>query len=233
MERARIDARDRRSCRWLSLLVLAGFAGLALAMSRNPAQLVERVAADAVVLRAEATRWGLLAILGYIAAYALLMTMLWIPAWPCSVVGGLLFGIWLGSFCALCGATLGATTLYLLVRRGTKGIGAFRRAMVERFESGLSGDGFWFLVLVRLVPIFPFAAINVLASVLAVPLRGFVLSTALGIVPSTLVYVGLGNALEQGLVRPDFSRPDVLLVCAGLAGLGLLAIVGRRIASRK
>ena len=232
MERARIDARNSRSYRWLCLLALAGIAGLALTLSANPARLVAKVAANAIMLRAEATRWGLFAILGYIAAYALLMTMLWIPAWPCSIVGGLLFGLWLGTLCALLGATLGATALCLLVRRGTGSIGAPRRAMVEQFEAGLSGDGFWFLVLVRLVPIFPFAAINVLAGMLAVPLRAFVLSTALGIVPSTLVYVGLGNALEQGLGRPDWARPEVLLVGAGLAGLGLLAIVGRRIAGR-
>jgi uncharacterized membrane protein YdjX (TVP38/TMEM64 family) len=161
------------------------------------------------------------------------MATLWFPAWPCSIVGGVLFGFWPGTLYALCGAIFGAAAAYLLVRLGITGVAQPSGHVTRRFEAGLSADGFWFLVLVRLMPIFPFAAINIVAAVLAVPPWAFIVSTLLGIVPSTLVYVSLGQAIEVGVGTAAWARPEVLLPLGGLAGLGLLAILGRHLAGNR
>jgi uncharacterized membrane protein YdjX (TVP38/TMEM64 family) len=219
--------------RLLPLALLALVGGALLMLAGDPATIIEWVAANADRLRTEAARWGIAAVLAYVAAYAALMATLWVPAWPCSIVGGVLFGLWPGTFYALFGATIGAAAAYLLVRLGVSGLTRPSGQVMRRFEAGLSADGFWFLVLVRLVPIFPFAAINIVAAVLAVPPWAFIVSTLLGIVPSTLVYVSLGQAIEVGVGTAAWTRPEVLLPLGGLAGLGLLAILGRHLAGNR
>jgi uncharacterized membrane protein YdjX (TVP38/TMEM64 family) len=71
------------------------------------------------------SRWGVLAPLAYAAAYAL-MTAFSIPGGAlATIVGGYLFGLWLGSAAAVIGATVGAVAVFLAARTA---LGDFLRA---------------------------------------------------------------------------------------------------------
>ena len=67
-------------------------------------------------------RWGFVAALIYIAVYAGLVALSVPGAAVLTITGGFLFGTWLGTLCAVVGATLGATGIFLAARVGLGGL---------------------------------------------------------------------------------------------------------------
>ncbi len=133
----------------------------------------------------------------YIALYAVL-TALSVPGGGVlTIAGGVLFGTWLGALCAVIGATLGATAIFLAVRAGLSGLARRAGPLAGRLEAGFRADAFSYLLFLRLVPIFPFWLVNLVPALLGVRLRTFVLGTFIGIIPATFIYAGLGNGLGR------------------------------------
>ena len=167
----------------------------------------------------------------YIALYAVL-TALSVPGGGVlTIAGGVLFGTWLGALCAVIGATLGATAIFLAVRAGLSGLARRAGPLAGRLEAGFRADAFSYLLFLRLVPIFPFWLVNLVPALLGVRLRTFVLGTFIGIIPATFIYAGLGNGLGRVVENPDLSivfRPAVLLPLVGLAVLALIPVGYRR-----
>jgi uncharacterized membrane protein YdjX (TVP38/TMEM64 family) len=159
----------------------------------------------------------------YIGLYALATTFL-IPAAPFTVAAGLLFGPVPGTFIALAGATLGATGAFwlgrLLGRDAARQLGGRQVARIDRF---LGERGFVAVLILRLVPLFPYNVINVSAGVTGLRTREYVLATFLGIIPGTVVYVALGGTIT------DPTSPTFL---GALAAFGVLT-VGAGLAARR
>lgn len=211
----------------IPLALLAATGGLLMYLAGSPRALLGDLAADDAWLRTLVQRWGAVSVLAYIAIYAALMTTLWVPAWLCSIVGGFIFGPWLGTACALVGATLGATSVFLLARRGLDGVAVHWGSLARRLETRFLAGGFSYLVMVRLIPIFPFSVVNVVAATTRLSLTSYVAATALGIVPSTLIYASLGSGLSESLETDEFLRPGLLLPLACLAALVLITLLYR------
>jgi uncharacterized membrane protein YdjX (TVP38/TMEM64 family) len=209
----------------LPLMLLAIAGASIVAFGHSPREVLAGLSVHGDRLRGLVSDWGALAVVAYIAGYAALMTTLWVPAWICSIVGGFLFGLWFGALYALLGASLGAVAVFVLVRGGLGDISRHAGPAVRRFEAGFVANGFWYLVLARLVPVFPFALVNSAAALVAVPLHTYAAATVVGIVPSTLVYAGIGNGLRDGLDAGAWSRPSLLWPLAGLAALALVAMI--------
>ena len=87
----------------LGILLVAGV--LLVAYAGGPQQILAKVAANREWLNGFVQRHGFVTALAYVAIYVGLMTLLWIPPWLCTVIGGFLFGIWLGAPLALVGAS--------------------------------------------------------------------------------------------------------------------------------
>lgn len=180
-------------------------------------------------LLALTARLGVVAPLVFIAAYAV-VTALSLPiAEILTIAGGFVFGTVLGSLCAVVGATIGATVLFLAARAGFAGLLARIGPRARRFEAGFRDNAFHYLLVLRLIPIFPFWLVNLVAALFGMSLRSFVVATFIGIIPGATIYSSLGNGL-QSLLRegrtPDLAvilRPEILLPLIGLAVLVLLA----------
>jgi uncharacterized membrane protein YdjX (TVP38/TMEM64 family) len=178
-----------------------------------------------------AQRWGLLAALVYMAAYAALVALSVPGAAVLTMAGGFLFGTWLGAFCAVAGATLGATAVFLAARAGLGGLVRRAGRFVGRLEAGFRADAFNYLLVLRLVPIFPFWLVNLVPALVGVSLPAFVLATFIGIIPGAFVYASLGNGLGSIFAEPNLGvvfRPSVLLPIVGLAVLALVPVGYRR-----
>ena len=93
----------------LALLVAAGIAFLAVGGHRYLT--FAALAENRDWLCSLVQRWGLVAAVIYIAAYAGLVALSVPGAAVLTIAGGFLFGTWLGTLCAVVGATLGATRL--------------------------------------------------------------------------------------------------------------------------
>lgn len=177
------------------------------------------------------SHWGILAAFGYIAIYGTLVALSVPGAAVLTIAGGFLFGTWIGAACAVTGATLGATVLFLAARAGLGGLAQRAGRFVTRLEAGFRADAFNYLLVLRLVPIFPFWLVNLVPALVGVRAATFVFATFLGIIPGSFVYASLGSGLGSVVEQPDLTvvfAPRVLLPLIGLALLALIPVVYKR-----
>lgn len=221
--------------RWLPLaLLLAGTAG-GLAWLAAEGIGFQTVADHRAWLLAQVEENGLLAGLLLFAAYVL-VTALSLPLGSLlTVVAGFLFGTVAGSLWVIAGATLGSIAIFLAARSALHDSLAARAGpWLKRMEAGFREDALSYLLVLRLLPVFPFWLVNLVPALLGVPLGTYVLGTALGIVPGTVVFASLGSGLGMILDRgetPDFGlllEPGILLPLLGLSVLALLPVAYKR-----
>ena len=174
------------------------------------------------------------------AAYVAIVALSLPIASLATLVAGFLFGIVVGSIVVILGATLGAVLLFLAARYA---LGDYLRSKagpaVQRMEKGFQEDAFSYLMVLRLVPLFPFWLVNLVPAFLGVKTRVFALATFIGIIPGSIVYVSVGNGLgavfDQGK-DPDLGiifEPEILLPIIGLAILSLVPVIYKRVTRRK
>ncbi len=176
-------------------------------------------------------RWGFLAALLYIVAYGVLVALSVPGGVALTIAGGFLFGTWLGGLCAVVGATLGATGVFLAARAGLGGLAQRAGPFFAKLEAGFRADAFNYLLVLRLVPLFPFWLVNLVPALAGVSLSTYLLATFLGIIPGTLVYASLGNGFGSLVDNPDLGilfRPSVLLPIVALVALALIPVWYKR-----
>jgi len=160
---------------------------------------------------------------GFMAVY-IVQTALSLPgAAILSLAAGAIFGALPGTVYAITAATIGATLAFLVSRY------LLRDAVLRRFGPQLEGmnreleaRGFNYLLFLRLVPLFPFFLINLAAGLTRLPLRIFVIGTALGIIPGGFIYVNAGASLATIESLSGVAAPRVL---GSFALLGLFALI--------
>ncbi len=178
---------------------------------------------------------GLWAALAFIALYAVVIAASLPIGSVLSIAGGFLFGTVLGTIYVLIGATTGATLLFLAARRAI-GDSLKRRMGVlgERMARDLAQNAFSYLLVLRLVPLFPFWLVNLVPAAAGISLGTYVAATFLGIIPASAVYVSIGSGVGAVLERgetPNLSTIfswSVLGPLLGLAGLALIPVLYRR-----
>lgn len=223
--------RRRGIVRLLPLLALIAIGAAVTFAAGGPEQMFDAFARQRAALDETVGRLGFIAALLYILIYAALMTLVWVPAWLCTVIGGFLFGGWAGAVYALIGATSGSVLVFMLGRYGFGGKNM--AGWVQRFEAGFRANAFSYILFLRLVPVVPFSVVNLLPALLRVPLRTYALASLIGLVPSTIIYASLGNGLrnltgaEVALDTAVLRRPDIALPLAGLALLALVPVFYR------
>jgi uncharacterized membrane protein YdjX (TVP38/TMEM64 family) len=222
--------------RLVPLAVIAVAAAVFLAVGAERYLSFAALAAHRASLTSLVMHWGVAALLVYIAVYAGLVALSVPGAAVLTVAGGLLFGTWLGGLGAVLGATLGASAIFLAARAGLAGLIARAGPRAERIAAGFRADAFNYLLVLRLVPLFPFWLVNLAAGVAGMRLLPYVVATFLGIVPGAFVYAGLGNGLGHLVAAPDLAvlfRPSVLLPLFGLSLLALIPVFYRRWSDRR
>ncbi len=183
----------------------------------------------------------LLAVLGFIVIYAVLVAISFPGAGFLSIFSGFLFGVVTGTIAAVIAATIGATIIFLVARSalGT-GLAAKAGPFMQKFEKGLKENELSYLFILRLVPLFPFFIVNIVPALFDVKLKNYVIATLFGIIPGGLVYVsvgnGIGDALSAGQDVPLSGlmfRPQVILPILGLILLSMIPIAYKKFASSK
>ena len=137
-------------------------------------------------------------------------------------------------------ATAGASLVFIAAR------GLFHNPLRARagaffatVESGFTNNAFSFLLFLRLMPVAPFWAVNILPAFTRMTLPQFISATAIGIIPGTSVYVAVGRGFDHVLARgetPDLAAlgtPQIWLPLTGLAVLALMPILHRHFTSTR
>ena len=182
---------------------------------------------------------GLLAALLYMGIYAAAVAFSLPGGLVLSITGGFLFGALWGSLYIVIGATTGATALFIIAKSA---LGDLLRAKagpwLQKMEGGFRENALSYLLVLRLVPLFPFFVVNLVPAFLGVPLSTYVLGTFFGIMPGTFVYAsvgaGLGSIFDRGetFSATGILTPQIVLALVGLAVLALIPVVYKKVRAR-
>ena len=155
-----------------------------------------------------------------LVALYLVLSPTGLPVSPLIFAGGVVFGVKLGWLYNLLGTMIGATASFLLARAlGYELVShVVPDALLQRAEKILERHGFWTIVRVRFLPI-PFAVINYGAALAGVRFPQFLVATAIGLVPSMLIYTYFGHALFNA------ATADRQTVIRNLAGVLILVLL--------
>ncbi len=167
----------------------------------------------------------------YVAAYPLqasgfcfliytVATAVSIPgAFVMTLAAGAVFGVLWGTVIVSFASTFGATIAFLMARYLFRGFvqARFGHRLVA-LNRGITRDGPFYLLTLRLIPIVSFIAINLLMALTPISMRNFYIYSQIGMLPATVVYVYAGTQLAGINSLGDIASPPVLV------SLGLLAI---------
>jgi uncharacterized membrane protein YdjX (TVP38/TMEM64 family) len=147
-------------------------------------------------------------------------TVLFLPGAIFGLVGGAFFGPCWGTALNLTGATTGATLAFLIARHlGGDRVRQRAGGTLHSVISGVEAEGWRFVALVRLIPLFPFNLTNYALGLTRIPLIPYVLASLVCMVPGTLAYTWLGYAGRQAI------EGDQSAIRYGLFALAVLAMI--------
>jgi uncharacterized membrane protein YdjX (TVP38/TMEM64 family) len=179
------------------------------------------------------------AVLLYVLAYAAATAFSLPGGAVLTLTGGFLFGTVVGTAATVVGATIGATALFLAARTA---LGDLLRAkagpFLQKMEAGFKENALSYLLVLRLIPAFPFFIVNLVPAFLGVPLATYVVGTFLGIIPGTFVFASIGAGLGsifdsmQEVSLKGALTPQVIVALVGLAVLSLIPVAYKRLKNR-
>ena len=161
--------------------------------------------------------------IAFVSAYAASVALSLPIAALLSLLGGYLYGKWLGTFLIVTGATTGAVIIFLIARLS---VGVTLREKTgkwyHRVEENMRENAAGYLLFMRLVPVFPFFVVNILPALFNISLGVYILTTFFGIIPGAFVYANLGKELGEIQELKDLVSKDTIFA---FALLGLFALI--------
>lgn len=209
------------------LLIAAVAAGMAFLPGERISQLLHWVRQQGV--------WGPV----FLAAFYIVGCLLFVPGTILTMGAGLLFGLVWGTVTVSIASVLGATAAFLVGRYLARGWIEPKIEADPRFRAidrAVGREGFKFVLLMRLSPVFPFNLLNYAFGLTKVSLRDYVLASWIGMFPATVMFVYLGVA--AGSVA-DFATTEAergisqqVFLGAGLLAAVLVTVLITRMARR-
>lgn len=223
---------------YLPILVIACLSALAWALGAHHYLSFDALRAHHDALESYIGLYPLSSFALYAAAYIAVVGLSFPGATFMTLLGGFLFGrIW-GTGLVVASASIGATIFFVSAKAASQDL-LTRKAgpWVNKMKAGFEKDGFYYLLTLRLVPLFPFVAINLVAAVLQIPLRTFIAATFIGIIPGSFIFVSIGDALKDVILTTGLSpkvvlEPKILFALIGLGVLSLLPVFYKRVYNR-
>ena len=182
------------------------------------------------LLHADQHYWT--ALLGLTGLYTVLVTLFVVPpSAPLSFISGVLFGPHVGTMVSLVAKSIGGSVAFLGWRYSLSGMVERRlNERARRLSETIGRRGLWYLLGVRLMPIFPFGTVTLAAALTPIRLRQFIPATFFGQAPASFIYASAGAGvrilIEQGQAMEfgalDLGRQLLLPTTA----LGVFSVVG-------
>ena len=227
---------DNKIVRRLPLLLLLVVIALAFFFNWHHFFSIETLQQNYPILQYWVKKYYIVTVLSWFLLYCSSVALSLPTAAWLTIIAGFLFGPILGSLYSIIAASVSATAAFMLVRFSF-GNKLKRRAhgWVSMLEKGFKRDAFYYLLFLRLIPIFPFWVINIVPALLRMDIRQYMLATTIGVIPGSVVYVFVGNGLGDVLAHdqaPDLGvifHPNILLPILALALLSLLPIIVKKI----
>jgi len=211
-------------------LVLALLAVVAVIFLANRFGLIEELR-DIEGLQQWFQELGAVGYLVYVLLY-IAVAVFMLPASAVTIVAGITFGSIVGGVLALISATIGACVAFLIARYAARDtiVAKFgQNPLFKRIEDGVRENGTSFLILTRLVPVFPYNIQNYAYGLTAISLPTFALVSLVTMAPGAFIYAYMaGEIVAQGVSAG-------LLLQFAVAGLVLfgVSLIPKYIAKKK
>ena len=182
-----------------------------------------------------------------IFAIFLIITILWVFPFlgfgtPIALMGGFIFGKWVGTLVVVLGLSIGATFLYIFGNYFLKQI--VREKFLNRFqnlENKFRDSQFMYLLIYRFVGGIPWQLSCILPTIFDVKASNFFLATLIGIIPQIFLAVSIGSGLEkvidQNTEIPSFTDiiflPDIYIPILAFFCLVIITIFLRKLLYKK
>ena len=177
----------------------------------------------------------------------LIITILWVFPFlgfgtPIALMGGFIFGKWVGTLVVVLGLSIGATFLYIFGNYFLKQI--VREKFLNRFqnlENKFRNSEFTYLLIYRFVGGVPWQLSCILPTIFDVKISNFFLATLIGIIPQIFLAVSIGSGLEkvidQNTEIPSFTDiiflPDIYIPILAFFCLVIITIFLRKLLYKK
>ncbi|MGH3915703.1 MAG: TVP38/TMEM64 family protein [Pseudonocardiaceae bacterium] len=163
----------------------------------------------------------------YVLVFAL-ATLALFPATPLMTAAGLLYGPVVGVLLVWAGSMLGAIGSFLLGRVLSRhAVEQLAGKRIVRLNELFTDHGIATVMLMRLIPVFPFALVNYGSAITAITFRQYLIATAIGSVPATVAYVWLGEGIDDP-TSPAFLAAVAILLILTVVGF----VAARRLSHR-
>ena len=160
----------------------------------------------------------------YVLCFAILPIFLF-PVPVLAVVAGAVFGLFAGSLYTIIGAMINSVLMFYIARfLGFRAVSDFTQNSKSKILKTLGEPGgkFSLILILRLMPLVPYNALNYACGVMNVSLRDYVVATFVGIVPATFIMVNLG---EKAL---EMRSNGFIIACVLMAALVVLSSWGAK-----
>lgn len=213
----------KKILRFIPLVILVGAIAAAYHYGLNEYLSLESIKAQKEQFQGMIDARPFLAPLAFVAIYAACVALSLPIATLMTLLGGFLFGLVQGTLLVVTGATIGATIIFLVAKTS---LGSTLRdkagGFYTKIEANMKENAVGYLLFMRLVPIFPFVAVNVVPALFNIPVGIFILTTFFGVIPGTTVFVYFGQQLGSIESLGDLVSPEVL---SAFALLGVFALI--------
>ena len=133
----------------------------------------------------------------------LIFTILWVFPFlgfgsPIALLGGFIFGKWLGTIIVVIGMSIGATFLYIFGNYFLKDL--IRDKFLNRYqnlERKFKKSEFYYLLIYRFIGGIPWQLSCILPTIFDVRVKNFFFASLIGIIPQIFLAVSLGSGLEK------------------------------------
>ncbi|MDK2918193.1 MAG: hypothetical protein PWQ37_926 [Candidatus Petromonas sp.] len=172
--------------------------------------------------------WGYLVfILVFIASCVFML-----PGSMLTIVAGIAFGPIIGGVVSLIGATLGATAAFLVAKYVARGMIESKigqNEMFKKIDDGVEKNGTSFLILTRLVPVFPFSFQNYAYGLTKIKLGTYFIVSLICMAPGAFIYAYMAGEI----VTNGFSTGLLVKFAAAGVILFLISLIPKYIAKKK
>jgi len=177
----------------------------------------------------------------YMAILFFIFTVLWVSLLgfgsPIILIGGFIFGKWLGTLLITLSLSVGALCLYLL---GKYFFYEFLKKSLlnrfEKFEKMFSKNHLIIMIFFRFIGFVPFFIANLLPVIFNINSRNYFLGTFIGILPSVFIISSLGSGLNKALYKFEtfpsifslMTLPEIYYPISGFVAVMIVSIIYKK-----
>jgi len=129
---------------------------------------------------------------------------------PIAILGGFIFGKWLGTIIVVLGLSLGAMILYIFANFFLRDF--IKEKFLHKFknlENKFKKNELLFFIFFRFVGGIPFPIANILPTLFNLSIKNYFIGTFLGIMPSIFIIASLGSGVEK-IIKKNETAPSII-----------------------